>query len=160
MLSVFKFLCTSVRVFEWPLRVLGMPYRPTPPPKRTDEDTEDGGWGFSFRNLPGRHLQISKEAVSQNKAFCTSIFLGVLMFYLPFITSLLNFLSFFLFFKYFEYDLDILVFIKQPKRVWWRVDVLLLLSFYFIWFQFLASSLSTINGVKLYNPVILWKYHV
>lgn len=91
MLFVFKFLCTSVRVFEW---VLGTPYRPTPPPKRF-------GY-FSFRNLPGRHLQISKEAVSQKKkkAFCTSNFLVFWCSIYFFITSLFHFFIVLPVFKY------------------------------------------------------------
>lgn len=105
-----------------------------------------------------------KRPFLRTKAFCTSIFLGVLMFYLLFYYyDIVEFLSLFLFVKCFEYDLDVLVFVKRPKRVWWSqwwVDVLLLLIYLFISFAFVASSLSTINGIKsLFKNIVVTLYN-
>ena len=68
MLFVFKFLCTSVRVFEWAPRVLGTPYRPTPPPKRTGEDPD------TFPSEISQDVTY-KSPKKKKKAFCTSNFL-------------------------------------------------------------------------------------
>lgn len=74
MLFVFKFLCTSVRVFEWAPRVLGTPYRPTPPPKRTGEDPDtfpsEISQDVTYKSPKRPFLRKRKK-----KAFCTSNFL-------------------------------------------------------------------------------------